>query len=564
MRYLQITILVCCSLSGSGVYGQEDYVAPRPAYLFAEVYDGDGFTELNMMFPSRDGSNNIELAFGTGSDEYSDLLMGCEQPPFTAYGVMRTYSPDFSELLAEWCMPYPTRIDGDPLPQSYYYYPQPNGDTILFTNGEFPERGRDMVVERKNGDMIWRKHYGSIGSETVFGMIESSDGHFISSCPVSYPGGDIGELYGEPGVSSDMWVVKIDTAGDIVWSRVLGGSDGDIFMSMVPTDDGGFIAFGATASDDHDIPEHRGNTDLWVIRLDGDGNTLWSRTYGGTGIDGSGLITATRGIKDQFGPYYYVLTCTGSEDGDIQYRTPIKRGSDGDYDFDFWLLKLDLEGNLIWERTYGSSYMEVPYAICQGEDGSLWLGGNSERTDGEFVNGHLLEHYGGENDAWVLHVDEEDGDPLHQMVIGGGNGDYMRGLYPLPDGTVLAGGVTGGTNTVDPRSPGLPLYPYHSDAAFIFRFAPWVSSVDEPDLAKPAWELYPNPSGNGQVQLRLGLDPGGAIQFSLMDIQGRELLSSRFTGREYGIATGGLVPGTYTVALTFPDGRHSEKKLVIR
>src|SRR5690606_29762639 len=90
-----------------------------------------------------------------------------------------------------------------------------------------------------------------------------------------------------PGYHSnyDMWIVKLDSNGDIEWQKALGGTADDEGASVIQTVGGEFVALATTGSDDGDISTQLGpvgTTDIWLVRLDNTGNIIWEKSYGGS------------------------------------------------------------------------------------------------------------------------------------------------------------------------------------------------------------------------------------------------------------------------------------------
>ena len=154
----------------------------------------------------------------------------------------------------------------------------------------------------------------------------------------------------------------------ITWDRTYGGSGNDMALSLIQTTDGGYAVAGATYS------KGAGGADFWVIKLDSQGNMVWDKTYGGSDIDWAfSLIQTTDGG-------YAVAGYTSSK---------------GAGDRDFWVIKLDNQGNKIWDRTYGGS----------GADGALSL---IRTTDGGYaVAGFTSSKGAGGEDFWVIKLDAQ-------------------------------------------------------------------------------------------------------------------------------------------------------------
>ncbi len=154
-----------------------------------------------------------------------------------------------------------------------------------------------LVKTDSNGDTLWTKTYGGTGYEKGFSARQTSDGGYIVG---GYTG--TADMY-----SRDMYLIKTDSNGDTLWTKIYGGATGDEESRLViQTSDGGYIATGSTAS------YGAGSHDVYLLKTDSDGDTLWTGTYGGTGFDygysvqqitGGGYIVA--GYTTSYGAGYY-------------------------------------------------------------------------------------------------------------------------------------------------------------------------------------------------------------------------------------------------------------------
>jgi PKD repeat protein len=171
----------------------------------------------------------------------------------------------------------------------------------------------------------------------------------------------------------------------IAWQRCLGGSDGDRASSIQQTSDGGYIVAGSTLSDDGDVSGNHGDRDAWVVKLDADGKVLWQRCLGGSNLDSASSIQQTSDGG------YIVAGETSSDDGDVS-------GNHGDRDA--WLVKLDADGKIAWQRCLGGSIEDGARSVQQTVDGGYILAGYTESIDGDVSGNH------GDRDALVVKLDD--------------------------------------------------------------------------------------------------------------------------------------------------------------
>ncbi len=182
-----------------------------------------------------------------------------------------------------------------------------------------------------------------------------------------------------------------------------------------------FVGF--SDSNDGDVSNNHGETDLWVAKTDGTGNIEWSKLYGGTGIDeGYDIIQTSDGG-------FMVAGYTESTDGDVT-------GHHGTYDGDFWLLKLNASGGIVWNKCFGGTYDEEASAMVQSTDGNFFIAGETSFTDGDVSGLH-----GSYVDIWVIKTDAS-GNLLGQKCIGGTDYDEGIGLAATSDNGCIVCGRT--------------------------------------------------------------------------------------------------------------------------
>lgn len=243
-------------------------------------------------------------------------------------------------------------------------------------------------------------------------------------------------------LSLSAWrVASAQGAPSIVWQHAYGGTSDDDAAAITPTDDGGYVIVGATKSDDGDVTGRHGGWDYWVVRIDSKGSLQWQKTFGGTGDDKASAVAQTHDGG------FVVAGYSGSSDGDIE------QFHHGD---DYWVVKLDRNGTLLWEQTYGGSDDDFATAILPTADGGFVVGGFTNSNDGQ-VKGH---HGINNADYWVVKIDSI-GTLMWARCYGGTASDKLNSIAPAADGGfVLAGmslshdgNVTGHHFPTDPNNP---------------------------------------------------------------------------------------------------------------
>jgi hypothetical protein len=261
----------------------------------------------------------------------------------------------------------------------------------------------------------WSRNYGGSLQETGNDIVQTTDGGFIFCASTTSNNGDVSGALG----ISDIWVVKLDADGNIQWQRVLGGSSLDNPSKIMQLPTGGYLVLATTRSNDGDVSGNHGDADIWLAWLSAEGALLDQRCYGGSLLD-----SATDLVHTPDGGYI-ISGLSRSSNGDLTTNA----GFD-----DLWVLKVDGTGEIQWQHAYGGSSGELAYGVALTSDGGVVLNGITQSTDGDVVGGT------GSTDYWVLKLDP-DGNLQWQRTFGGSGIDNGYSIIELPDGTILALGA---------------------------------------------------------------------------------------------------------------------------
>lgn len=286
--------------------------------------------------------------------------------------------------------------------------------TSTSNDGDVPgnKGGIDILIIKisKDGDLEWSKNFGGTDDDTGTAIVKANQGYLVTG----YSYSNDGDLTMNQGML-DLWVFKIDLNGQLIWQKNLGGSKIDAGFAATAIE-GGYLVAGETFSNDGDVGAGLGEYDGWILKLDEDGNILWKKHYGGTGDDNIRTISAT---KDGG----FVI---GGFSRSVFPGSPPK-GWD-----DFWFAKMDSNGNVQWQKTYGGSGVDYGYAIKEMTDGSYWIAGSSMSFDGD-----VKDNYGG-RDCFVGKLDTN-GNLLFGRNYGGSGNDECFSIVELQDGVVVLG-----------------------------------------------------------------------------------------------------------------------------
>jgi len=241
------------------------------------------------------------------------------------------------------------------------------------------------------GDTLWTRTYGGSDADYGYGVQQTSDGGYIIA----------GETASFGAGSYDIYLVKTDANGDTLWIRTYGGSGSDEARSVQQTTDGGYIIAGSTTS------FGAGRSDVYLVKTDANGNTLWTRAYGGSNYDEAMFVQET------------------TDGGYIIAGSTRSFGAGG---WDVYLLKTDANGDTLWTRTYGGS---------DYDDG--WSG--QQTADGGYIIAGATESFGAGGDVYLVKTDAN-GDTLWTRTYGGSSWEVGSSLQQTADGGYVIGGCT--------------------------------------------------------------------------------------------------------------------------
>lgn len=279
------------------------------------------------------------------------------------------------------------------------------------------------------GVLEWESSYGFSGHDHSYDILEASQGgyFFTGFLDITSARAD-GNTEKGNGLTShgvgEFWGTKIDENGSIQWRGYFGGTNNDRAHSVVQSNDGGFVMAGFTESDDYDVSSTNGSYEFWVVKVDAFGNLLWEHSFGGDGIEVAYDIAKT--LDDG----YVVVGNTFSDNGDVL----VNHGGS-----DVWMIKIDAEGNLVWEQTYGGLEFDLAQAVVQSKDGGFYITGNSKSDDKDSSFNY------GENDIWLLKTNSV-GELVWEKSYGGSGLDFAYDLIENEDGSVMVVGETASTD----------------------------------------------------------------------------------------------------------------------
>jgi len=318
------------------------------------------------------------------------------------------------------------------------------GYIIAGSTYSFGKRGSEDVYLIKtdaNGKELWSKTYGGSDDEMARCVQQTTDGGYIIAGEVLY------ETAGE-----DFYLVKTDASGKELWSKTFGLRTTDRAYSVQETNDGDYIIVGES------FTFVGGNDDVWLIKTDADGKELWSKTYGGANYDGGRsvqqttdggyIIVGDTGSFGAGGSNVYLIKTDGNGNelwhkafgaGGHEGADAVQQTTDGGYiivgstssfgagSYDVWLIKTDVNGNELWNKTFGGSTYDYGQSVQQTADG------------GYIICGFTGSFGAGNTDVWLIKTDDS-GNQIWSKTFGGSDFDWGYSVQQTSDnGYIIAG-----------------------------------------------------------------------------------------------------------------------------
>ncbi len=380
----------------------------------------------------------------------------------------------------------------------------------------FGAGSQDVYLIRTNsdGDTMWTKTYGGTDTDGGLSVQECANSGFIIAGKT--------ESFGAG--SNDVYLIRTNADGDTLWTKTYGGTSGDYGESVQECASGGFIIAGYTWS------FGAGKSDVYLIRTNSDGDTMWTKTYGGTDTDwglsvqecaGSGFIIA--GGTESFGAGYS----------------------------DVYLVRTNADGDTLWIKTYGGTNSDYGESV-------------QECAGGGFIIAGMTGSFGANpdtTDVYLIRTDA-DGDTLWTKTYGGTDNDWGYSVRECAGGGFIIAGMTGSFGAG------------YSDV-YLIRVGPEGTEIEERDSSPLAQNdrlrVFPNPSF-GNALIKYGLPEKASITLRLYDISGR-LVKTIYSGAQekgyYAINVGArsIVPlpaGVYFIRFETDKFKATRKLTIIR
>ena len=372
------------------------------------------------------------------------------------------------------------------------------------------------------GEIAFSKSFGGSLEEHVTSAVGTKDGGTLILGYSNSSDGDVNKTHD----LIDIWLTKVDSNGNKVWSKTIGGSSTDYGSSIIATSDGNYIIAGYSASNNGDIPGNVGMHDFFISKINENGDKIWAKNYGFTGHDhahkiiqtkdggyfvagfaeysgitgagggqdnGTGQHIGHRGTLHGSGEYLGVKLDSNGEFQWFRYYggtqndrvTDVVQCHDGCYvmvgysestnfditdnkgSYDYWVVKISESGSVLWKKNFGGSGIDQAFAVAETADDSLMIVGKSNSSDKD-----VTKPLGG-FDAWVILVDHHHGDLLWEKSFGGTEFDNVNAITNLANGNFAIAGNS--RNSFDGK-------PSNGQNDF------WIFEIDDQPTSKPLWQ----------------------------------------------------------------------------
>jgi Secretion system C-terminal sorting domain len=302
----------------------------------------------------------------------------------------------------------------------------------------------------------WQRTIGGNSQDAIFSAIQTTDGGYLLG---GYSSSNIsGEKSDNSQGLEDYWIVKIDGLGNILWDKTYGGDSTDYLQKVIQTNDGGYLLGGYTYSSNSGdkTDTAKGGWDTWIIKVDANGNKQWDKSYGGDEKDG--LVAMKQTVDGNY--LFWAVSKTGIN-GD---KTEASRGLS-----DFWIVKIDTIGNILWDKTIGSNNMDHILSVQENADGGYILGGFTMSG----ISGDKTTPNFGFWDFWLVKLDASRNVEWDKS-FGGTSSEHVMSVKEMSSGGYLLAGFSSSGVSGNKTEPSRGIYDY------------WIVRTD--DSGNKLWE----------------------------------------------------------------------------
>jgi len=449
----------------------------------------------------------------------------------------------------------------------------------------------------ESGKMEWQKTFGGSGSDYLYSASLTQEGGYILGGSSDSP--KSGDKQEDGFGNMDFWILKLDPTGEEEWEITLGGIGNDQLQSIQQTPDGGFIIGGSSDSSPIKDPEgkiignksgeSKGSLDYWLIKLSASGEVEWEETFGGifsdqlktvliteegylVGGTSNSIISGNKSAKELGMNDYWIIKLDadgnqqwqraygGEGDESLAQIIPTENGyllagssnsktsenkkSDSVNGTDFWVIEIDKQGEVNWDNTYDTGQWDMLVNVTKSGDNTFLLGGYaSTETLGKRTDNK------GINDLVAIKINRR-GEMLWSKIIGGNGTDQLKGLTQTRDGGYILAGNSDSKKSDDKDKASIGGNDY-----WVVKLGNEKKQPEERQLV----EIYPNPTY--QYTNIIISEEFKEAEVQVFNLNGQKLQQNRLPYRSTPIDLQGYPPGVYIFKITV-DGVTEDVKVI--
>lgn len=371
----------------------------------------------------------------------------------------------------------------------------------------------DIFVANISGDGVVNsiRTYGGSKIDQPTSILEKANGNLLVTASTWSNDFDVPNNNG----GSDIWVFELNESGDIIWNQTLGSDNDEYAVNAIVHEDGSLIVAGNTESyEEGSYSENHGDIDVVLYKLSSNGFTQWTSLFGGYLADfASGVTLMSNGN-------YMVAATTTSKNGDVFSNAG---GSDA------WLFEVAKNGELLWSKTYGSIGNESIAAIKNVGTGFVIFGSSSSPVMNEITGN-------GSQDFWLCEINDSK-EIVDEYLFGASGFEEGHTIAITNEGSIVMGGISNSSDGIAEGNNG------EKDGLLL--------KVDRSTRTQSQAMLHPNPTNNIVYINNLPKDS----ELYVTDLNGAQVMNNiSVFGSAKSLDLGDLPAGVYLITISNPSG----------
>ena len=371
-----------------------------------------------------------------------------------------------------------------------------DGDVSDKTISSYPEIW--VINVDLDGNLLWEETYifDQVSSTEAYDVTETSNGDFVIAGTVNHNSNTIG--------FQDFFILRIDSNGNLLWDKNYGGTDSDVAQSVVELVNGDIMVVGTTESDDVDITLNYGMNDIWIVKLNNNGDLIWEKNFGGSDRDG-GFPNYRHKISAVVNQNGNITIATKSESNDFDVQSGIDPT-----DPDIWVFQIDSSGSIIWEQVFGGDQSQQARDIILADSNDFFIIGTTSGLASRDIDEVI-----GFDDTWIIKIDNN-GSLIWEHTFGGTSEDIGQSLVHAGQNKIVGISHTRSNDVDVSNNPDDKDY-------WVFKSDVSVLGINEASFTNST-QAYPNPT-RGRLSIQIDNTRSEKILIKVTNILGKEVLN---------------------------------------